>query len=67
MLRQGRFIELPAVSDGIYRSQVFPGLWLDEKALLAGDSRQVLDRLQQGIRSPAHERFVAELAARKKT
>jgi Uma2 family endonuclease len=51
--------------DGFWRSRVFPGLWLDGKALLAGDLAQVLDVLQQGIQSQEHQRFVTELAARK--
>jgi hypothetical protein len=40
-------------------------LWLDGQALLAGQSQQVLARLQEGLRSPEHEKFVAELASRK--
>jgi Uma2 family endonuclease len=51
--------------DGLLRSRIFPGLWLDSKALLAGNLQQVLARLQEGLRSPEHERFVAELASRK--
>jgi hypothetical protein len=41
-----------------------PGLWLDGKALLAGELPQVLVRLQEGIQSPEHQRFVAHLVAR---
>ena len=36
VLREGRFIELPPGPDGIYRSEVFPGLWLDPEALFGG-------------------------------
>src|SRR5262249_21246870 len=32
--------------DGLLRSRVFPGLWLDSKALLEGSIQQVLARLQ---------------------
>lgn len=60
----GRYELLPPDADGLWRSRVFPGLWLDGQALLSGNVRQVLDRLQEGLRSPEHERFVAELAAR---
>lgn len=52
-------------ADGLWRSRAFPGLWLDGKALLAGDLRQVLDRLHDGLRSADHEQFVAQLAARR--
>ena len=33
VLRNGRFVDLPPGPDGIYRSEVFPGLWLDPDAL----------------------------------
>ena len=58
---------LPADPDGVWRSRVFPGLWLDGKALLAGNLQEVLARLQEGLDSAEHKRFVAELAARKAT
>jgi len=56
---------LPPDADGLWRSRIFPGLWLDGKALLAGNLQQVLARLQEGLASAEHKRFVAELAARK--
>jgi Uma2 family endonuclease len=64
-LVDGRYRVFPPDADGLWRSRVFAGLWLDGKALLAGNLRQVLDRLQDGLRSAAHERFVAELASRR--
>jgi hypothetical protein len=67
ILVDGRYQLLSPDADGLYRSYIFPGLWLDGQALLVGNLRQVLDRLQEGLRSPEHERFVAELAARRKT
>jgi Uma2 family endonuclease len=54
--------------DGIYRSKVFPGLWLDPGALFAKDRNRRDDVLEQGVQSPAHAAFVAKLArARAKT
>jgi len=44
---------------------VFPGLWLDSKALLAENMAKVLATLQEGLQSPEHARFVARL--KKKT
>ena len=41
---------------------VFPGLWLDGAALLAGDMVRVLAKLDEGLRSPEHQTFVAKLA-----
>ena len=66
LLVDGRYQPLSPDADGLWRSHVFPGLWLDGKALLAGDLRQVLARLQDGLKSPEHEHFVAQLAARRK-
>jgi Uma2 family endonuclease len=65
-LVDGCYRTLPADADALWRSRVFPGLWLDGAALLSGNLRQVLDRLHDGLRSPEHERFLAELADRRK-
>lgn len=51
---------------GIWKSRVFPGLWLDGKAMLAGDAAKVLATLQKGLKSPEHAAFVKKLAKRKK-
>jgi Uma2 family endonuclease len=52
-------------ADGLWRSRIFPGLWLDGQALLAGDMSRVLERLQEGLQSPEHQQFVERLAARR--
>lgn len=44
--------------DGISRSAVFPGLWLDLPALLAGDFPRVHEHLRFGLASPEHQAFV---------
>jgi Uma2 family endonuclease len=67
ILANGRYELLRADADGLWRSRIFPGLWLEEQALLAGNQRQVLDRLREGLRSPEHEQFVARLAGRRQT
>lgn len=61
----GRELSIP--EDGIIRSLVFPGLWVHVPALLAQDSRQLLETLQHGLATPEHEDFVKRLAAAKKT
>lgn len=48
---------------GVYRSEVFPGLWLDAAALVGGDIAKVLNVLQQGIATPEHAAFVGRLKA----
>lgn len=64
-LVDGRFEVVPAPADGVYRSAIFPGLWLDAAALLAGDLARVLSVLQHGLNSPEHAQFVAQLAQRR--
>lgn len=61
ILREGRYERLPAGTDGIYRSEVLPGLWLDSAALMRGDMRRVAEVVQQGIASPEHAAFVVSL------
>jgi Uma2 family endonuclease len=48
-------------SKGIYRSRVFPGLWIDSRALLARDVRGLNKVLQEGLASRAHAAFVRKL------
>jgi Uma2 family endonuclease len=63
-LVSGRYQLVPVPPDGILRSTIFPGLWLNVPALLAGNARQVLETLQQGLSSPEHAEFVARLQAK---
>ena len=55
--------ELKPNRQGIWKSQVFPGLWIDGRALLACDSNRLLEVVQQGLASPGHVRFVKRLQA----
>jgi Uma2 family endonuclease len=59
--RGGTFVPLPRDADGRFRSETFPGLWLDTAALIAADPA-LLTVLQQGLASPEHAAFVARLA-----
>jgi Uma2 family endonuclease len=61
VLRGGNYEQVATPSDSIYRSEVFPGLWLDSKALLGGDGKQVLAVLQQGLDSAEHAAFAEQL------
>jgi Uma2 family endonuclease len=63
---KGKFKPLASGADGIFRSIVFPGLWLDSKALLRGDLRRLLAVLRQGLATPDHAAFARELAGRKR-
>jgi hypothetical protein len=64
VLRGGQYDPLPLVQ-GVYRSEVLPGLWLDPTAMLAQDLAQVLATLQQGVATPEHAAFAAQLQAAK--
>lgn len=66
-LKAGAYEPLAVGSDGILRSETFPGLWLDPAALLAGDLARVLRVLQQGTDSAEHAQFVRTLADRGET
>jgi len=62
-LEKGEYLDLPADTNGIIRSRVFPGLWLAVAPVLAGDMQQVLKVLQEGVQSPEHDAFVQKLAS----
>ena len=57
-LREGDYQELALAADGLLKSAVFPGLWLDAAALLRSDMRAVLAALRSGLDSPEHRTFV---------
>jgi Uma2 family endonuclease len=58
---------MPPDADKIWRSRVFPGLWLDGDALLVGNLARVLAKLEEGLRSPEHQAFVEKLAKARKS
>jgi Uma2 family endonuclease len=61
VLRSGQYERLVPDTQGVLRSEVFPGLWLNTAALLRGDIAGVLATVQQGLASPEHQAFVAHL------
>ena len=63
-IRRGdHFEDLSPGTDGIYRSEEFPGLWLDPDALLNEDLDRLSEVLEQGLATPEHAAFAAKLAA----
>ena len=63
-IRRGKkLVTMRRDRDGLYRSKVFPGLWLDPIALLLLDHDAVRAALERGLASPEHAEFVANLAA----
>lgn len=61
VLHEGEYARKSLDADGIFRSVVFPGLWLDPAALDRLDMATVLKVLQQGIESTEHREFVGKL------
>lgn len=61
-LRDGKYESLVKGEDGIYRSEVFPGLWLDPRALLDLNGHRIRELVQQGVASDEHAAFVQKLS-----
>jgi Uma2 family endonuclease len=53
--------ELTADAAGVWRSRVFPGLWINGPALLTGESRASLATLNAGLATPEYAAWVATL------
>ncbi len=61
VLQDGTYQEMSADAEGIFRSRVFPGLWLHANALLQLDGVTVMDVLRQGLATLEHAAFVQQL------
>ena len=61
-LREGEYINLMPDSEGVVRSEVFPGLWLAVSAMLTGNLASVLRVLQLGLLTSEHAAFVRQLS-----
>jgi Putative restriction endonuclease len=60
-LENGQYVDLFADADGITRSRVFPGLWLDRSALIQNQMKRVMEVLQWGLTSDAYGAFITTL------
>jgi hypothetical protein len=61
---QGALVQKTVDADGLFRSTVFPGLWLDPRALLNGDRQRLRAVLDIGCATPEHAAFEAVLKAK---
>lgn len=62
-LREGVYEPIEPDANGVLRSEVFPGLWLQPAAFWTGDLATMLTVLQEGLATPEHAAFVARLQA----
>jgi Uma2 family endonuclease len=62
VLDQGRYAVHPPGPDGIFRSRIFPGLWLDAAALFDDALESLFRTLDRGLATPEHAAFAARLA-----
>jgi hypothetical protein len=60
-LREGVYELLPVDDAGVIRSEVFPGLWLDTRAMLEERGPEVYATLQRGMATEEYRRFAASL------
>src|SRR5262245_26521896 len=67
VLQHGVYQEVSPDADGIFRSRIFPGLWLHANALLQLDGVTVMEVLRQGLATPEHAAFVQQLQERRVT
>ncbi len=58
--------EIEADREGIFKSRLFPGLWVNLPALLARETQSLATTLEQGLETPEHAEFVAKLAAHRR-
>ena len=61
ILRNGQYVRLPLV-ENIYRSEAFPGLWLEPDQLVRGEMASVFKTVQAGLSQKEHGDFVQQLA-----
>ena len=64
-LVNGKYRKMRQTADGVMKSVVFPGLWLDVNAFFERDSRLVLKVLEEGLNTIEHGEFVQNLVKRK--
>ena len=57
-LSEGSYHNLTPGTDGLFRSNIFPGLWLDPAPLWEGNLSGLAAAVQQGLATPEHAAFV---------
>ena len=62
-LVDGKYRVTAPDADGVFRSNVFPGLWLNPEHIWADESRATIELIDRGTSTPEHAAFVERLAA----
>ena len=63
MLERGEYVRMAPDPDGVLKSRVFPGLWLEPEALLRRDLAALRSVVERGCAIPEHRAFVQQLGA----
>lgn len=63
VLNEGRFDPMSPDADGILKSRLFPGLWLNVAALLQSDLPKLMSAIDRGVEMPPHAEFIKRLRA----
>lgn len=64
VLREGVYKLLTPDENGLLRSEIFPGLWLNIEAFWANDLASILATLEAGVATSNHTEFVSHLQVR---
>jgi len=62
--RADRFVQMRPDADGILKSRVFPGLWLDPEASFHRTPHCLMATLRKGLATPEHAKFAAKLKSK---
>lgn len=65
VLENGSYRLLSPNPDGVFRSRVFPGLWVDQAAFWREETSELLAVLERGLATEEHTRFVDALRLRR--
>lgn len=61
VLRGSDYVKQTPAADGLHKSEVFPGLWVNPEELVRQSLDSVLKTLDRGLVSPEHQEFVKRL------
>jgi Uma2 family endonuclease len=61
ILREGRYQTIQPDEDGVLKSEIFPGLWLNGAAFWERDMAALKMTVEQGLESAEHETFIEQL------